>query len=98
MLRSILKQLYRRPRDFGATIDDWTSEPYYDLSALARRMREKAGALQTSYVDYPAVVHLETLAVCNAACEFCPYPRLERQGARMSDALIEKVIDDLSDM
>lgn len=38
------------------------------------------------------------MAVCNAACSFCPYPQLERKGTKMFDALIEKIIDDLTAM
>lgn len=48
------------------------------------------------YLDYPAHVHLETYALCNAACSFCPYPGLERKGTRMPDRLIEKIVDDLT--
>lgn len=50
------------------------------------------------YMDFPQHVHLETMASCNAACTFCPYPSLERQGTRMDDALIAKIIGDLGDM
>jgi len=39
---------------------------------------------------------VETIALCNAACSFCPYATLERKGTRMSDALVEKIIDDLT--
>jgi len=53
---------------------------------------------QSTQMDYPAHVHLETLAKCNAACSFCPYPVLERQGERMDTALIEKVVRDLEDI
>jgi MoaA/NifB/PqqE/SkfB family radical SAM enzyme len=98
MLRSLIRQLYRPSHDLEAATGDWTSEPYYDVATLTRRIGEKAASLRAEYVDYPFLVHLETLAVCNAACEFCPYPRLARKGARMTDALIEKVIGDLSDM
>lgn len=49
-------------------------------------------------MDYPNHVHLETFAKCNAACNFCPYPKIERQGARMSDELLEKVITDLREI
>lgn len=49
-------------------------------------------------LDYPAHVHIETQAVCNAACNFCPYPTLERKGAVMDDALIDKIIGDLTDI
>ena len=53
---------------------------------------------QTPYLDYPAHVHFETLAKCNAACVFCPYPTMERKGTMMPDALIAKVIGDLQDI
>ena len=48
------------------------------------------------YMDYPPVVHLETFAKCNASCGFCPYETLDRIGVRMPDALISKIIDDLT--
>jgi radical SAM protein with 4Fe4S-binding SPASM domain len=50
------------------------------------------------HMDYTAHVHLETLAVCNAACDFCPSPSLDRKGARMSDELLEKIIKDLTEI
>lgn len=53
---------------------------------------------RSPYVDWPAIVHLETVAVCNAACDFCPYVSMERKGQRMSDQLIEKIINDLRDI
>ncbi len=72
---------------------------YYDHDQLVRFARKKAERLKSAgMTDYPAIVHLETLASCNAACNFCPYPTLERKGVRMPDALIEKVIGDLSDI
>jgi radical SAM protein with 4Fe4S-binding SPASM domain len=52
----------------------------------------------SSAIDFPAHVHLETMAQCNAACNFCPYPSLERKGTVMDDALIAKVVNDLSDI
>lgn len=52
----------------------------------------------TPYLDYPRHVHLETFAKCNAACVFCPSPQLVRTGARLDDAVIGKVIEDLTDI
>lgn len=46
------------------------------------------------YLDYPYSVSFETLALCNATCDFCPYPALSRKGDVMSDALIAKIIDE----
>jgi hypothetical protein len=48
------------------------------------------------YLDFPAVVSIETLSLCNAICDFCPYPGLERKGEVMPDSLIRKILDDLS--
>lgn len=53
------------------------------------RMRKSA------YMEYPAEVHIETQAICNAKCSFCPYPTMDRQGDKMPDALIDKIINDL---
>lgn len=98
MLGLLIRDFFRKERALDASLGDWEAEPYYDLPTLTQRITKKASDLRMAYVDYPAMVHLETLAVCNAACNFCPYPRLERQGTKMPDSLIEKVIDDLSAM
>jgi hypothetical protein len=46
---------------------------------------------------YPTHVSIETLARCNAACLFCPYPRIARQGARMPDAMLDRILRELGD-
>ena len=43
--------------------------------------RNQVTALRQQYLDYPSFVTIETQALCNAACDFCPYPVLQRQGA-----------------
>ena len=37
--------------------------------------------LREHHMDYPFWVTLETLAICNAACDFCAYPTMERKVA-----------------
>lgn len=65
-------------------------------TAMANQYQQNIEQLRrTPYMDYPAHVHLETLALCPAACNFCPYPTLERQGERMPDTLLDKVLTDL---
>jgi hypothetical protein len=72
---------------------------FYAHADLVRQLVTKARQLQAlGYLDYPAMVHLETITACNAACNFCPYPTVARKGNRMPDALIEKVIRDLKDV
>ncbi len=98
MLWSLLKDLLaaQRPRP---PFEDMEALPYHDPQQLALAVSRKAGFLgQHGYLRWPAMVHMETIAVCNAACDFCPYPTLERQGARMPDAMIEKIIRDLGDI
>ncbi|MBF0214710.1 MAG: radical SAM/SPASM domain-containing protein [Magnetococcales bacterium] len=53
---------------------------------------------RSRHLDWPAHVHLETFARCNARCDFCPSSTLERSGVRMPDALIEKIIRELEEM
>lgn len=53
---------------------------------------------QSDYLNYPAHVAFETYAQCNAACTFCPYPDLDRQGEKMPLSLIEKIIADLKEI
>ena len=49
-----------------------------------------------NYLDQPMEISLETIALCNAACTFCPYPTLDRKGEKMSDELIDKIIDEMA--
>ncbi|QDT99666.1 radical SAM/SPASM domain-containing protein [Gimesia aquarii] len=62
----------------------------YDMGVA--RMRH------SQYMDYPRHVHLETLARCNASCNFCPYPNLNRKHTKMSDELIDKVLNELTEL
>lgn len=43
-------------------------------------------------------LQLETIAVCNAACQFCPYPTMKRKRGVMSQELFEKIIRDAADI
>jgi MoaA/NifB/PqqE/SkfB family radical SAM enzyme len=99
VLVAVIKQILGRGPSLEEQLAEWTRAPYYDEELLAPRMRRKAEYLRASgYLSYPALVHVETQAVCNAACSFCPYPGLERKGVRMPDALIDKIIGDLADI
>lgn len=53
-------------------------------------------SLTTFYKDQPGEVTIETLALCNARCTFCPYPTLERIGTKMPDELIDRLIDEMA--
>lgn len=53
-------------------------------------------SLRTAYYDFPQVIGIETLALCNARCGFCPYPKMERKGQRMPDETVEKILDDVA--
>ena len=52
--------------------------------------------LRAIWLDQPREVSIETLARCNAACTFCPYPTLDRKGTRMSDELLDKLVAELA--
>lgn len=90
MLKSLLKDLVnnlKKPADREFT---------FSADERARASTELVAQLSRSdYVNFPFIVSLETQAVCNAACSFCPYSSMDRKGERMSDELIDKIISDL---
>ena len=53
--------------------------------------------LREHYLDQPNEISLETFALCNAACTFCPYPVLERKGEKMPDELIDRLIEQMAE-
>jgi len=98
MLWSLLKRL-AGPRHSAYPLGDLEALPYHDPQQLGHHITRKAELLRADgYLQWPAIVHMETIAICNAACDFCPYPTLERKGERMSDEMIEKIIRDLGDI
>jgi len=52
--------------------------------------------LRRHYMTQPHEVSIETLAVCNAACTFCPYPTLERQGVCLDTAVMAVLVEQMS--
>lgn len=52
--------------------------------------------LRQCYYAQPREVSFETLAVCNAACVFCPYPTLERKGVCLPSWVIDKLIAEMA--
>lgn len=53
--------------------------------------------MRNHYLDWPYEVSIETFAKCNASCTFCPYTTMERIGTKMSDELIDSIIEELKD-
>jgi len=53
-------------------------------------------SLREHYLDQPNEISLETLALCNARCTFCPYPTMERIGDKMPDALIDRLVGEMA--
>jgi hypothetical protein len=95
MLVNFLREIFSAK----SVAEESVRRSFYEFSDLTANMRGKAQQLQLAgYLDYPILVHLETVTACNAACNFCPYPTVARKGNRMSDTLIEKVVDDLTDV
>lgn len=94
--------LARALRALGRTDEAGRSSVTAQRLNVAHRLVQYQRDIETQrhsrYMDFPQHIHLETMASCNAACVFCPYPSLERQGERMDDALIAKIIGDLGDM
>jgi hypothetical protein len=52
-------------------------------------------AMQQMFAEYPMEVSVETMALCNARCTFCPYPTIDRKGEKMPDELLNKLVDEM---
>lgn len=52
--------------------------------------------LRVLHLDWPRMIHLETVGRCNAKCNFCPHPQLDRKFDAMSDELFEKIVREAS--
>lgn len=52
-------------------------------------------SLRDYYLDWPHEISIETFAKCNAACTFCPYPTLDRVGSRLSDKVLDRIVEEL---
>lgn len=52
--------------------------------------------LRTYYHSQPNEVSIETQAICNAACTFCPYTTLERIGTKLPDAILDRIVDEMA--
>lgn len=82
------------------TQKEWTKHLPDDYNTSEALINYQSGFLylKNNYIDYPQSISFETRALCNAACDFCPYPTMERKGEIMSDDLIEKIIQDMTDI
>jgi radical SAM family protein/iron-sulfur cluster protein len=52
-------------------------------------------AMHSAFMDYPIEVSVETMALCNARCTFCPYPTIDRKGEKMPDELLGKLVEEM---
>ena len=64
--------------------------------AVERLRRTDQAYREGKWLDTPRLVSIETFSKCNAACEFCPYPSLERIGARLPTETVLRIIDELA--
>lgn len=51
--------------------------------------------MRREFLEYPIEVSVETMALCNARCTFCPYPTIDRKGEKMPDELLNKLVDEM---
>jgi MoaA/NifB/PqqE/SkfB family radical SAM enzyme len=83
--------------DGGVSSADAFAAPPMSVQPDLAEYQQRVDMLRAStYLEYPAHVHMETLSLCNAECGFCPYVALDRKGTAMSDELIAKILDDLT--
>jgi Radical SAM superfamily/Iron-sulfur cluster-binding domain len=71
------------------SVEDFHGSPYQDQVLALRK---------GPYLDFPATLSIETMSLCNAACDFCPYPGLDRKGETMPDQIIEKILNEIGEI
>ena len=47
------------------------------------------------YDRYPMTIIIETQTICNAKCTFCGYHKLARKGTKMTDELLNRLLDEM---
>lgn len=57
---------------------------------------EQFSRFRARYLRQPHEVSLETLAQCNAACSFCPYPTLERKGVELHTDVVLSLLKQMT--
>jgi hypothetical protein len=58
----------------------------------ARVNAEAIQSLRAGYMEQPQEVSIETFALCNARCTFCPYGTLGREGTKLPSIVINSLI------
>lgn len=53
-------------------------------------------SLRQHYYEQPHEVSIETLALCNARCTFCPYGSTGREGVRLSDEVLDTLLNEMA--
>ncbi len=103
-----LRRLKAAATNFNRTLDlvpsHKTAKLY--LEKIKQRLRDVSASQyvkefsrkQTSHMDYPHNIGIETVGRCNGDCTFCPHEELDRKNDEMDDALFEKVICDLEEI
>ncbi len=74
----------------------YTTKSHLTIAIMALRNIRPSLSLQNYDLIYPRVIHLETIAICNARCQFCDYGDLNRQGSKMSSEMIQKILNELA--
>ncbi len=80
----------------GANGNSISFTSYSHLMLAAASINGEKLLYHDSKYQNPKCIHIETQALCNAKCSFCDYSVLSRKGSRMSDKLIDKILNDLS--
>ena len=89
-IKILLVELAKSPLQTLATVGR-RFLPRPDLSAQVQHLREICR--QT-----PLILQIETTNVCNSACVFCAYPKMERKKGVMDLALFERVVEEYAAM
>ncbi len=96
LARRYLLEALRQAPDSEVAQENLAYLDNVELQATDRDYMQNWFLWRVRHLDYPRVVHLETVGRCNAKCNFCPHPQLERKFDAMSDVLFDKILREVS--
>jgi len=83
---------------------EFVKSPTHTLAEIGRRLLPQGDmssqVLQMREITHetPLILQIETTNVCNSACVFCAYPKMERKKGVMSLPMFEQVVNEYASM
>ncbi len=79
-------------------MSSYTTKKNIDISFFSLSGCKQDFQISEEDLLYPRIVQIESKAICNAKCSFCDYDDLIRKGTIMSTEMIDKILNELTEI